>query len=172
MRHWIGKLVQISIYNISNAFNNRLSTRRALFEHCTTSSNIDEYILLTYLLNIDLSSSSSQFWAELCQAAAAITNTASSLPAVDLGQARPTTPRPLHRAPPPAPASQHQTLSNSVHYVTRTIWTLCQNKKFKCRQQQLLLALQKHIWLCLCWFVLCIKTSAIALNTRYLLSAI
>ena len=105
MRHWIGKLVQISIYNISNAFNNRLSTRRALFEHCTTSSNIDEYILLTYLLNIDLSSSSSQFWAELCQAAAAITNTASSLPTVDLGQARPTTPRPLHRAPPPAPAS-------------------------------------------------------------------
>ena len=148
-------------------------TSRTYFEHCTTSSNIDEYILLTYLLNIHLSSSSSQFWAELCQAAAAaITNIASSLPAVDLGQARPTTPRPLHRAPTPAPASQHQTLSNSVHYVTRTIWTLCQNKKFKCRQQQLLLALQKHIWLCPCWFVLCIKTSAIALNTRYLLSAI
>ena len=73
---------------------------------------------------------------------------------------------------PSTSTSQHQTLSNSVHYVTRTIWTLCQNKKFKCRQQQLLLALQKHIWLCLCWFVLCIKTSAIALNTRYLLSAI
>ena len=81
-------------------------TSRTYFEHCTTSSNIDKYILLTYLLNIHLSSSSSQFCAELCQAAAAvITNTASSLPAVDLGQARPTTPRPLHRAPPPAPAS-------------------------------------------------------------------
>ena len=78
----------------------------------------------------------------------------------------------LCTAPPPPATSQHQTLSNSVHYVTRTIWTLCQNKKFKCRQQQLLLALQQHIWLCPCWFVLCIKTSAIALNTRYLLSAI
>ena len=78
----------------------------------------------------------------------------------------------LCTAPPPPATSQHQTLSNSVHYVTRTIWTLCQNKKFKCRQQQLLLALQQHIWLCLCGFVLCIKTSAIALNTRYLLSAI
>ena len=80
-------------------------------EKSTTFSNIDKYILLTHLLNIHLSSSSSQFCAELCQAAAAaITNTASSLPTVDLGQARPTTPRPLHRAP----SSSHQPASNSV----------------------------------------------------------